>query len=268
MPEAKALASEIEPPDLKITAPFGYDEIVPLQKSDRVLLPRGATPVFCRAINAIAISFSEFTQAARDYPIVFASGDEGRSFAPVAVLGLADRQNLFVNAAGEWEASVYVPAFVRRYPFCISKLYVDGKPRSERMVCVAKAYVDDQGIALFDAAGNPSPQWEPIERLLQEYENDLDMTAQMCAIFAKLELFAPFQFQVMQGEKPTLTLQGMHRIDEAKLADLKPASLKALVGKGLMGKIYAHFHSLESFARLYNRALTRARQSRPTDSRE
>ena len=77
----------------------------------------------------------------------------------------------------------------------------------------------------------------------------------MCAIFAKLELCSPFQFQVMQGEKPTLTLQGMFRLDEGKLAELKPASLKTLMSKGLMGKAYAHFHSLENFARLYNRAL-------------
>ncbi len=267
MPENKAGSAATGSPDLKITPPFGYDEVVPLQKQDCVLLPRGATPKFCRSINAIAISFSEFTQAARDYPIVFASGDGAQTFAPVAVLGLADKQNVFINAAGDWEPSAYVPAFVRRYPFCISKLYVDGKPRSERMVCVAKAHLDRQGIALFDAEGKATARWEPIERLLQDYENDLDLTAQMCATFAKLGLFSPFQFQVMQGETPTLTLQGMFRLDEGKLANLKPASLKALLSKGLMGKAYAHFHSLENFARLYNRALARAQSTQLTDSR-
>ena len=50
----------------------------------------------------------------------------------------------------------------------------------------------------------------------------------------------------------------MHRIDEQKLRALKPANHKALVTKGLMSKIYAHIHSLDNFARLYSRAVTRA----------
>src|SRR3989304_93125 len=75
---------------MKITAPYGYDEIVPLRKTHRVLMPAGSTPAFCRALNALAITGAEFTAAARDYPIVFASLDRARSFAPVVVLGLAE----------------------------------------------------------------------------------------------------------------------------------------------------------------------------------
>jgi hypothetical protein len=63
----------------------------------------------------------------------------------------------------------------------------------------------------------------------------------------------------MQGGAPGLKLQGMHRIDEQKLKALKPARHKALVTQGLMGKIYAHIHSLENFARLYQRAVARVR---------
>ena len=95
--------------------------------------------------------------------------------------------------------------------------------------------------------------------LLQEYETDLDTTAQMCAMVNELELFSPFTFQIVQDDAPSLKLQGMHRIDEQKLKALKPASHKALVSKGVMGKIYAHIHSLENFARLYTRAVARAR---------
>ena len=78
-------------------------------------------------------------------------------------------------------------------------------------------------------------------------------------MFKQLDLFSPFTFQVVQNDLPGLKLQGMHRIDEQKLKALKPAEHKALVTKGLMGKIYAHIHSLENFARLYTRAVARAR---------
>jgi hypothetical protein len=252
------MATKKEKTDLQITPPFGYGEIAPMQRTDRVLLPAaGATPEFCRSINALALSYSEFNAAAHDYPIVFASADQGESFSPVIVLGLGDEQNLFVNDQGQWDRTAYLPAFVRRYPFCISKLYVDGEARSEKVVCVATDYLDKEGMPLFDENGESTSQWQSVERLLQEYENDLDRTAQMCEIFRKLDLFSPFTFQIMQDDVPGLKLQGMYRIDDAKLKALKPTNHKALVTKDLMGKIYAHFHSLENFARLYARAVAR-----------
>jgi hypothetical protein len=238
---------------VEITAPFGYDAITPLRKEHRVLLPEGATPVFARKLNALAISLAEFTTAGRDYPIVFASLDQGKTYAPVIVLGLEAGVNLFVNAAGEWERGVYFPAFVRRYPFCISKLYVDGEASSERVVCVATSYIDPAGVALFDAKGEATPRWKALERLLAEYEADLDRTAQMCASLARLQLLEPFSMQVLEKDKPEFRLAGMFRVSEARLKDLKPASHKVLVNKGFMGLIYAHLHSIDNFSRLVER---------------
>lgn len=249
---------------MHITSPFGYGEIVPLEKHNRVLLPGtsagggNSTPSFCRKLNAMAISFSEFIIASRDYPIVFSTADNAQSFAPLVVLGLSNEQNLFVNPEGEWAADTYLPAFVRRYPFCISKVYVDGTPQSDKVVCIDKAYLDPGGIALFDKAGQPGAQWAWREKLLSEYEADLDLTAQMCAIFTRLELFAPFTMQVNEAGRQALALQGMYRIDETKFLALKPANHKALVEKGMMGRIYAHLFSLANFSRLYDRAVQQA----------
>lgn len=237
---------------MKITVPWGYDEIVPLQKQHKVLLSGGGTPAFCRATNGLQLSFAEFVVAARDYPIVFAAAGEG--FVPVMVLGLADRSNLFVSAAGDWDPACYLPAYVRRYPFCISKVYdAEGKPGSERIVCIARTYLDPGGVALFDAEGRPGAQWQAIERLLTEYESDLDRTAEMCAALQRLDIFIPFSMEVTENGRKATRLKDMFRVDEAKLAALKPAAHKALVTKGFMGRIYAHLHSLENFSRLYRR---------------
>lgn len=238
---------------MQITPPFGYDEIVPLQKHHRVLLRQDTTPTFCKRLNALALSFSEFSPAAHDYPIVFASLDDGRSFAPVIVLGLKEGSNLFIDSGGEWDPAAYLPAFVRRYPFCISKLYLDGEPSGDRVVCIARSWIDEAGVELFDASGSPNDRWQSTEKLLAEYESDLDLTAQMCAAFARLQLLTPFTLQVIEADRPGLRLAGMFRVDEAKLRELKPASHKVLVSKGFMGKIYAHLHSLDNFSRLYSR---------------
>ena len=250
---------------MDITPPFGYSRIVPLEKHHKVLLPANAgdhaaggtaitVPAYAHSLNAMAISFSEFAVAQRDYPIVFASNDGGAGFAPVVVLGLADRQNLFVDANGRWARDCYVPAFVRRYPFCISRLYVDGVAREDRLVCVEESWIDDGGIALFDKAGNPVREWVERERLLTEYEKDLDTTAQMCAFFRQLDLFAPFTMQVKNRDVATLTLQGMHCIDEERFGALSAANHKALAAKGLAARAYAHLFSLANFARLVERA--------------
>ena len=251
---------------MKITPPFGYDEIVPLQKQHRVLLPAGSTPAFCRNINALAVSVSEFATAGRDYPIVFISLDQGSTFAPVIVLGLAAGSNLFLGENGDWDVACYLPAFVRRYPFCISKLYVDGEPKGERLVCVAKAYLDPAGVSLFDEAENPTPQWQSVERLLSEYEADLDLTTQMCVAFSRMHLFEPFTMQVMRQDAPEVKLAGMYRIDATRLNDLKPANHKIMVAKGYMGCVYAHLHSLQNFARLYAREATRTSNTAPSYS--
>ena len=235
---------------MKITAPYGYDRIVPLKKTHRVLMPEGVTPAFCRRLNTLALSMAEFTVAARDYPIVFATLDGGTTFAPVIVVGLDQDANLFVDESGEWDRTAYFPAFVRRYPFCISKLYVDGEPKSERVVCVAGACVDDAGVELFDAKGNPTPRWQDAERLLAEFEADLDRTAQMCAALARLQLLEPFSMQVLAQDRTQVKLAGMYRVTEARLRELKAASHKMLVNKGFMGLLYAHLHSLENFSRL------------------
>jgi hypothetical protein len=231
---------------VNITAPYGYGEIVPLRKEHRVLLPAGNTPAFCRKINALAVSVGEFVAAGRDYPVVFVpAGADG--YAPVVILGLTGGSNLYVDAAGEWERGSYFPAYARRFPFCISKVYVDGEARGERLVCVAKDYLDDAGVALFEG-GAPTPRWQAAERLLSSFEADLDRTAALCSALARMDLLEPFKMQI--NERPEISLGGMFRVAEARVKALRPAGLKALLDKGFLGAAFAHLHSLENFSRL------------------
>jgi hypothetical protein len=62
----------------------------------------------------------EFAIAARDLLIVFA-GNDAKDAGPVALLGLRQNENLYVDAEGQWAANTYVPAFVRRYPFVLAE---------------------------------------------------------------------------------------------------------------------------------------------------
>jgi len=243
---------------MQINPPFGYKEILPLYKNNKVRLPApGALPEFCKQLNAIPVSYSEFSVACRDYPLVFTSGDNGQTYAPVAVLGLANGENLFL-ADGAWDRSVYLPAYVRRHPFCMARVNLDNVEQADRLICVEKAYLDEQGETLFDAQGKALPKWLPIEKLLQEYEADLERSREMSGILADYSLLEPFAMQAQPKTGAAMNLTGMYRVAEKKLESLTANPLKNLIRKGVMGRIYAHLISLDNFARLLDRRANKA----------
>src|SRR5258706_15009301 len=202
---------------MSISAPFGYDEIVPLDKAHRVLMPSGTTPSFCRSINALALSVGEFVAAARDYPIVFATGDAGKSFAPVIVLGLEAGTNLFLDESGEWDRNAYFPAYVRRFPFCLSK---------ERIVCIVRSYVDASGMPLYDGRGNPTPRWQAAQALLAGLHGDLERTTQLLAARATTALLESVSVEV--EDAPPIQLAGMVRVAATNTSEVVAARVEAL----------------------------------------
>ncbi len=248
---------------MQIAPPFGYREVVPFLKTAKVrLLAPGEIPQFARNANALPISYTEFQLVSREYPVVFSSGDQGKSFAAVAVLGIAAAENLFCEAGG-WTQGVYVPAYARRYPFCMAKVTLDNQEQKDRLICVEKANVDErQGEALFDAKGQASAKWAEIERLLSEYEADLERSREMCSVLADYGLLEPFTMQATLNKEKggaAMHLTGMHRVSEKNLENLNAAQLKNLVRKGMMARIYLHLVSLENFGRLLERKAARAK---------
>lgn len=243
---------------MQIHSPFGYMKIVPLYKHNKVRLPNpGSVPEFCKNLNAIPISYTEFSVACRDYPLVFASGDNGQSFAPMAVLGLADGENLFLTN-GAWDKNAYLPAYVRRYPFCMAKVKLANVEQADRLICVEKDFLDDRGEVMFDPDGKALPTWQPIEKLLQEYEADLERSREMSATLSDYALLEPFAMRAQTNAGASMNLTGMYRVDEKKLAFLNASQHKNLINKGVMGRIYAHLISMENFARLLDRKVGKA----------
>jgi hypothetical protein len=241
---------------MQIAPPFGYKEVVPFLKTQRVrLLAAGEVPEFVQRGNAVPISHTEFQPIARHYPIVFTTGDNGKTFAAVAVLGITQGENLFY-ADNRWAAGAYVPAYARRYPFCMARVNLNKVEQKDRLICVEKGSLDEGGEALFDAAGQPSEKWKGMERLLAEYEADLERMREMCALVSDYGLLEPFSMQAtLRKEKGggSMQMTGMHRVAEKNLENLNAAQLKNLMRKGYLARIYLHLLSLENFGRLLDR---------------
>ena len=171
----------------------------------------------------------------------------------MAVVGLQQQQNLFVTSAQTWDNTTYVPAYVRRYPFCMTRVNVGGTEQAERLACVEKAAISATGIALHDAKGEALPIWENTRKFLFEYESDLARTEAMCKIIIELELLEPFTMQAKPNEGEPFSLAGMFRVNEQKLIGLPAEKLKELVQNGMLPRIYAHLMSMSNFTKLLAR---------------
>lgn len=237
-----------------LTPPFGYHEVMPLEREHRIRLPApGECPDFCRAVNALPLGFIEFPRALFHYPIAFVADPDSGRFTPVAVLGLEAGRNLFVDDAGCWAAGCYVPAYARRYPFCTAPVRTDEETASSRVVCVERRQIDaGAGEPLFDAAGVALPRWCEQELLLREYDLDWVRTGEFCDRLKELRLLTPFVAQAVSAQGGPWHLDGLYRVDEHKLEFLG-RQYKTLARTGAMGRIYTHLLSLDNFGRLLDR---------------
>jgi len=245
---------------MQISPPYGYTDVVPFLKNQKVrLLAQGEAPEFVQHANAIPISLTEFIAVGRDYPIVFSAGETPGAFAAVAVLGLSSGENLF--CAGKlWVGGVYIPAYARRFPFCMAKVTLNRVAQNNRLICVEKSFVDESGEALFEGGTKPTAKWTELERLLGEYETDLERSREMCSILSDYGLLEPFTMQASIKSEPQaqpLQMTGMFRVVEKNLENLNAAQLKNLMRKGILGRIYVHLLSLENFGRLLDRKAAR-----------
>jgi hypothetical protein len=141
----------------------------------------------------------------------------------------------------------------------MARVNVDKVEQQNRLICVEKTHLDEAGgEALFDDKGEPLAKWKDVERLLSEYEADLERSREMCAILADYALLEPFTMQAKTPAGADLQLTGMHRVAEAKIEHLNAAQLRNLVKKGILGRIYLHLVSLDNFARLLQAKLSAA----------
>jgi hypothetical protein len=244
---------------LQLHAPPGYASIQPLDRIRHAGMGMQAAGYeWCAQLNAVYLSVSEFGRAALDYPIAFARmpGDD-HEYQPIAVLGLRAGQNLFVGADGGWREGRYVPAYCRRYPFCIAEIPgEDAVSGAKRLICV-----DERGLQpaaprpLFDATGAPTPAWAPIRQLIEQLEAARMQSRVLVRRLDALQLLRPFEALALPRRGAQTRLQGLHRVDEEKLRQLNGRDLRALMQKNELRAIYAHLLSLENFAHLLDLAV-------------
>jgi hypothetical protein len=205
---------------------------------------------FARHTNSVPLMTVEFPLVAQEYPIVFVKGDDG--VLPVAVLGLKDRQNLFIGETGDWDAR-YVPAYVRRYPF----IYATSDGGKTFALCIDEGFAgcnqDGEGERLFLEDGSHSPYLERVLAFLRQYEAQYRNTRAFGERIHDLGLLEEAQAHVALTSGGKLALGGLWTVARDKLRGLKTKDLKALMEGDALELLYVHLLSLGNFSKLVDR---------------
>jgi hypothetical protein len=239
MPEANVAAT-----------PVFYRNPVPLDRvrhaSKQFVRPRNAA--FASHVNSVPLAAVEFNSAARNYPIVFTSGDP---IGAVAVLGFQGAQNLFIGDGQQWADDVYVPAYVRRYPFVFTRT-----PEGEFVLCIeedAGSVADEGGEPLF-VDGKPAKVVEEALRFAGDFQVQIDATHAFTRACQAAGLFVDNRASIQMPEGRSITLQGFRTIDAKKFEALPDAVVLDWWRKGWMMLAYSHLMSLGNWQLLANRA--------------
>ena len=197
---------------------------------------------FTESVNSVPLTGIEFFEASRDMPVLF-SKDENGDFFPLALLSLMQEGHKQLSEAGSWSDS-YIPAFVRRYPFAMT---------DEGTVCFDQKsgqLTEEDGEPLFNDKGENSETLNNVINFLNNYDQQYKTTREYCGECKELELFTPFNLQIMLDKNHPLRLEGLYVVDEKKLAELPEEKVNAWFRSGWLAWSYAHLHSLGALNRL------------------
>ena len=249
---------------MNITIPPGYKGLVALDKD----IHKGKGVVtqrrhaFATGLTGVYVVGAEFVQASRHYPIVFAQDQASGEYLPIAVTGLNQDENLFIGADGEWQKDIYIPAYVRRWPFFGVRITGEVAKNGNILICVDESGLEASDHPVFDAQDNPSEDFQPTQTLISEMEGARQATERLCQSVREFGLLEPFEAHAFPKSGSEMRLRGMFRINENKLNELQGKDVKRLMKHGELSRIYAHLMSLDNFKFLMDRAAARQKAAR------
>jgi hypothetical protein len=231
--------------------PQFYQRPILLNRETHVGLTIAESPgrcAFAAQAQTVLMASVEFFDACRQFPIIFSRTGDDR-IVPLALMGLENGENLFVDELGNWDGA-YIPAYIRRYPF----ITTDGAD-GHMAVCFDEAFDGfncEGGTALFEN-GEPTPKMQEILAFLEDYYKQIKQTEQFGAFLAAAGLLRQIDAQVNMADGRRFALNGMLVVDEQKLTQLPDIDIVRLFRNGSLALINAHLLSIRNLKGLMER---------------
>jgi len=228
--------------------PALYNNIVPLLKNIHkdLKLQNNQNFSFAADVNAVPIVMQELPMAAKFFPIVFTADKPG---SMLAVLGIRNGQNLFVDEKGDWLANSYVPIYIRRYPFFIAR----ADEKSEPIVCIDDSspfFSPDGDVALFEDA-EPTAELNRIMDFTRSFQQQLEWTDQYCTALNQKDFLEEQRVSFKVGDEVKANVDGFKTINRTKFDELDGETLKEWLGKNWIDSSILHLASGSNFDALW-----------------
>lgn len=235
--------------------PILYNDLVPLSSEAHATWKARAMDnlEIIRNVHALPLTTDEFIVAQRAHPIVFTSGDDP---LPIALYGLNEGVNLYLDENGLPTPDSYLPAYVRRYPFMLVRLRPDSEDLSLCFDPQPNLIGDfDEGAPLFEN-GEPTDQVKATLEFCEQFEMGAQRTTQFVAELKELNLLMEGEVTIQQpGVDQPFVYRGFQIVDEQKLRDLRGDQLRKIMQSGMLPLIHAHLFSLALMPILFQRQL-------------
>ena len=210
--------------------------------------------------HAIPLTVEEFSVAQRHFPIVFSVGDNA---VPLALMGLNEGTNVFTpeNPAS---ADVYIPAYLRRYPFMLAKLRDNSDELSLCFDPSAGSVGEfEDGTPLFDG-DQPSEATKAVLNFCEQFEQAGARTQAFMVEIKKAGLLMEGEVTIQPNEADQpFVYRGFQMIDEKKLQELRGDELRKMNQSGLLALIYAHLFSLPLMRDIFARQMSQGKVPAP-----
>lgn len=202
---------------------------------------------FAAGFHLASVMVPEFGRTAASYPIVFLEDKEQDTFRAVAMMGVEEGTNLFVDEAGKW-VSGYIPAIIRRYPFSLIRT----EDKDQFLVGIdadTPLLNDSEGAPLFKEDGSPTELLEGAKQFLGELNAMENLTLEFAKFLTQHNMLTPLNLQVQEPDG-TRNISGAYVVNEERLNGLSDEVFAELRKRGYLPAIYAHLVSLAQIDRL------------------
>lgn len=235
--------------------PIFYNDLVPLNSNEHGayrIKPSDTAP-FLRNQHAVPLTIDEFVSAQRFVPIIFSAGNDP---VPLALMGLNEGINTFLDEDGKLRGPAYVPAYVRRYPWMLAKLRPDSDelslcfdPSSE----IVGAFEDGETL-LED--GKPTEITKNILKFCEDFEQAAHRTGLFMKDLKELDLLMDGEVSIqMPGNDKPFVYRGFNMVNEEKLRDLRGDQLRKINQNGMLPLIHAHLFSLQLMREIFQQQI-------------
>ena len=234
--------------------PLFYNGLEPLSSETHAdwTMKQQETAPFLIGQHAVPITTDEFGLVQRMMPIVFSGGDDP---IPLALMGLNEGVNVFMDDGGKLtENFLYVPAYIRRYPFMLARLNPQAQELSLCFDPTSPAIgPSDEGQRLFEN-GEPSTLTKDVLAFAEQFEQAGQRTQQFMAELKEHDLLIDGETSIQpDGAAQPFIYRGFQMINEEKLQDMRGDQLRKMMKSGMLPLIHAHLFSLSLMRDIFAR---------------